>query len=317
MKSSHMQGVITALIADVIFGFSFMASKVAMEYCEPTVLLATRFVLAVAAMSLAWGISAAGEKRGRRAPFVCRFRGKPVWRLAVLGVIHPAAYCLLENYGILNTSSAVAGTILAVVPVFCILLDVLVLHTRVTLRQILCAVFSVGGVALISAGGEVKTTALGLLFLVLTMITDGMYYFLSNRSSQYFSAFEITYGMFAVAAIVMIPIVAVQYAGRYALLLPAFTSGRYWLAACYLGLVSSLLGYGLLNFASSRLTVSETSLFSNVITVVSILAGVFLLNEPFGLWQIVGVIVISVCVYIANAAPKKKENESFSGGTFP
>ena len=104
----------------------------------------------------------------------------------------------------------------------------------------------------------------------------------------------------------VIPIVAVQYAGRYELLLPAFTSGRYWLAACYLGLVSSLLGYGLLNVAGSKLTVSETSLFSNVITVVSILAGVFLLNEPFGLWQIIGVIVISVCVYIANVAPKKR-----------
>ena len=307
MKNKHTLGVVTALIADVIFGFSFMASKVAMEYCEPTVLLVTRFTLAAAAMTIVWGISRAVQKRGKKAPFICCFRGKPVWKLVVLGLIHPAAYCLLEDYGILNTSSAVASTILAVVPVFCILLDVSVLHTRVTPRQILCAVFAVGGVALISAGGEVKTTLLGLVFLVLTMITDGMYYFLSNRNSQYFSAFEITYGMFAVAALVMIPIVAVQYAGRYELLLPAFTSGRYWLAACYLGLISSLLGYGLLNIASSKLTVSETSLFSNVITVVSILAGVFLLNEPFGLWQIVGVVVISACVYIANVAPKKQE----------
>ena len=269
MKNKHTLGVITALIADVIFGFSFMASKVAMEYCEPTVLLVTRFVLAAAAMTIVWGISSCVQKRGGKALFLCSFRGKPVWKLLILGVVHPAAYCLLENYGILNTSSAVAGTILAVVPVFCILLDVAVLHTKVTLRQVLCAVFAVGGVALVSAGGEVKTTLPGLIFLILTMITDGMYYFLSNRNAQYFSAFEITYGMFVVAAAVMIPIVAVQYAGRYELLLPAFTSGRYWLAACYLGLVSSLLGYGFLNFASSKLTVSETSLFSNVITVVT------------------------------------------------
>ena len=310
MKNKHTLGIITALIADVIFGFSFMASKVAMEYCEPTVLLVTRFTLAAVAMTVVVIISPILQKKGKCAPFVCHFRGKPVWKLVVLGVIHPAAYCLLENYGILNTSSAVAGTILAVVPVFCILLDVLVLHTRVTLRQILCAVFAVGGVALISAGGAVKTTALGLLFLILTMITDGMFYFLSNRNSQYFSAFEITYGMFVVAAIVMIPIVAVQYAGRYELLLPAFTSTRYWLAAGYLGLVSSLLGYGLLNFASSKLTVSETSLFSNVITVVSILAGVFLLGEPFGLWQILGVAVISVCVYLANVAPSRGKKET-------
>ena len=50
---------------------------------------------------------------------------------------------------------------------------------------------------------------------------------------------------------------------------------------------------------------SEASLFSNVTTVVSVLAGVVLLKEPFGLWQIVGVAVILVCVYAANATGKK------------
>ena len=50
---------------------------------------------------------------------------------------------------------------------------------------------------------------------------------------------------------------------------------------------------------------SEASLFSNVTTVVSVLAGVVLLKEPFGLWQIIGVVVICVCVYAANAPGKK------------
>ena len=98
----------------------------------------------------------------------------------------------------------------------------------------------------------------------------------------------------------LVPVAAVQYIGRYDLLLPALTSARFWMAAGYLGIISSLLGYGLLNFASGYLTVTETSLFSNVITVVSILAGVFLLQEPFGLWQIAGVAVILTCVTTAN-----------------
>ena len=41
-------------------------------------------------------------------------------------------------------------------------------------------------------------------------------------------------------------------------------------------------------------------------TVVSVLAGVVLLRESFGLWQFAGVALILVCVYAANAAPKKK-----------
>ena len=75
------------------------------------------------------------------------------------------------------------------------------------------------------------------------------------------------------------------------------------------GKLSSVVAYFLLNFANAHLTVSEASLFSNVTTVVSVLAGVVLLKEPFGLWQIIGVVVICVCVYAANLTPKKRRND--------
>ena len=47
-------------------------------------------------------------------------------------------------------------------------------------------------------------------------------------------------------------------------------------------------------------------MFSNVTTVVSVLAGVLLLHEPFGLFQFLGVAIILVCVYAANVTPKEK-----------
>ena len=74
----------------------------------------------------------------------------------------------------------------------------------------------------------------------------------------------------------------------------------------YLGILSSGVAYGLLNFANSHLTVTETSLFSNVTTVVSVLAGVVLLKEPFSLWQVLGVVLILACVFAANVSGKKE-----------
>ncbi len=73
-----------------------------------------------------------------------------------------------------------------------------------------------------------------------------------------------------------------------------------------MGIVSSVIAYFLLNFANGNLSVSETSIFSNVTTVVSVLAGVLLLREPFGIFQFLGVAVILVCVYLANVTPKKE-----------
>ena len=169
-KKLHILSLLAALTAATIFGMSFMFSKMALATAAPTVLLAFRFTVAVAAMSLVIALNAlVGKVRGKPL-FAFSLKGKPVGKLLLLGIVQPVAYFIFENYGILYTSAAVAGTIIAAVPVCCILMDVLVLHERVTRRQVLCALGAIGGVALISVGGAVMISALGLLFLLVSAI---------------------------------------------------------------------------------------------------------------------------------------------------
>ncbi len=309
-KKTHTMSLVFAMLASAIFGMSFMFSKLALAVAKPTVLLAFRFAVAFTAMTLVILTNVlVGKLRGRPL-FAFSLRGKPIGSLVLLGLIQPVLYFFCENYGILYTSSAVAGTIIAVVPIACILMDVLVLHERVTRRQILCAVLCIGGVALIYTGGETHISALGLVLLLMTVGCDAAYYTLSHKAAAKFTAFEVTYVMFTVGMVFFIPAALIQGAGHMAeTFLPAIQSGSFWGAVIYLGLVSSVVAYFLLNFANAHLTVSEASLFSNVTTVVSVLAGVVLLKEPFGLWQIIGVVVICVCVYAANLTPKKRRND--------
>ena len=307
-KKMHTMSLVFALLASAIFGMSFMFSKLALEVAKPTVLLAFRFAIAFGAMSLAILVNASVGKVRGKALFAFSLKGKPVGSLVLLGLIQPVLYFFCENYGILYTSSAVAGTIIAVVPIACILMDVLVLHEKVTRRQILCAVLCIGGVALIYMGGETHISLLGLVLLMMTVGCDAAYYTLSHKAAAKFTAFEVTYVMFTVGMVFFIPAALIQGAGHMAeTFLPAIRSGSFWGAVIYLGLVSSVVAYFLLNFANAHLTVSEASLFSNVTTVVSVLAGVVLLKEPFGVWQMLGVAVILVCVYAANAPGKKEK----------
>ena len=305
-KNIHILSLLAALTSSVIFGMSFMFSKLALEVAVPSVLLAFRFTVAVAAMTLLLGVNALAARLRGRPLFAFTLYHKPVGRLVLLGLVQPVAYFIFENYGILYTSSAVAGTIIAAVPVCCILMDVLVLHERVTVRQVLCALGAVGGVALISVGGAVMISAVGLLFLLLTMLSDTVYYGISHSAAKSFTPFEMTYVMFAVGMMVFVPVALLQAGGPSSpLILVPLHSRDFWLAVLYLGILSSGVAYGLLNFANSHLTVTETSLFSNVTTVVSVLAGVILLQEPFSLWQILGVVLILACVFIANVSGKK------------
>ena len=127
--------LLAALTAATIFGMSFMFSKMALATAAPTVLLAFRFTVAVAAMSLVIALNAlVGKVRGKPL-FAFSLKGKPVGKLLLLGIVQPVAYFIFENYGILYTSAAVAGTIIAAVPVCCILMDVLVLHPEPGTRR--------------------------------------------------------------------------------------------------------------------------------------------------------------------------------------
>ena len=209
-KKKRTLSLVFALLAAVIFGMSFMFSKLALEVAKPTVLLAFRFITAFAAMSLVIGVNAlVGKLRGRPL-FAFSLKGKPIGSLILLGLIQPVLYFFCENYGILYTSSAVAGTIIAVVPIACILMDVLVLHEKVTRRQVVCAVLCIVGVAFIYMGGETHISALGLVFLLMTVGCDAVYYTLSHKAAERFTPFEVTYVMFTVGMLFFIPSALIQ-----------------------------------------------------------------------------------------------------------
>lgn len=303
----HTVAVITACVAFVIFGFSFMFSSIALSIASTTVLLCFRFTAAVLTLSVAVGVNAlVGRIRGR-AWFSFSLRGKPLGGLLLLGLVQPVLYLVFENSSIRYTSSAVTGTVLAVVPVICILADVFISHESVTKLQILCAVACVGGVALVETGGEARISLLGFVCLLMTMVCDVGYYVLSRRASRQFSPLEVTFVMFLMGMVIFVPAALIQGRGRMAeLFLPAMQSAPFWGSVFFLGAVSSVGAYGLLNYANATLTNSEASLIGNIGTVVSVLAGVLLLKDPFTPLQAAGVVIILIFVTLANLPKKQK-----------
>ena len=55
-----------------------------------------------------------------------------------------------------------------------------------------------------------------------------------------------------------------------------------------------------MNYGTVRVTVSEASIFANLTTVISIIAGVAFLHEVFTPFQIVGAVIILISVFFAN-----------------
>jgi drug/metabolite transporter (DMT)-like permease len=61
--------------------------------------------------------------------------------------------------------------------------------------------------------------------------------------------------------------------------------------------IASVLGFFFVNYALSQLPAHVSSIYANISTIVSVIAGYFFLNEPVGIYHIIGGILIITGVY--------------------
>lgn len=303
------KSLIAVIIGNSIFGFSFLFSKVALQMTAPSVLLAVRFTAAFAVLNLIAFVGRNIKKKDGSPLVEFSLKGKPFKYVLLLALFQPIVYFLGESYGIEYTSSAFAGTIIAVIPIMGIVFDVLIMKAGVTVKQILCAVVSVIGVVVTTLGAEgMKSSLIGVLFLLIAVVAGALFYVFSKKSGEHFNALEQTYVMFAAGSIAYITVALVQCAGNYkALILTPVASGNFWICILYLAVMSSVVAFVALNYGSSNVSVTEASLFANLTTVISIVAGVVIMGENFSLQQIIGAVLIIGSVYIANVEVGKKE----------
>jgi len=303
IMTTKTKAMIAVILGNAIFGLSFLFSKVILDMTVPSVLLAFRFTLAFVVLNL---IVLFGKGK-----IEFSLKGKPLKNILLLAIFQPVIYFFAESYGIAYTSSAFAGTIIAVIPIAGIICDILIMHVKVSKKQILCSVGSVIGVAITTLGMEsTDSSALGIIMLFIAVLAAAMFYVFSQKAGEHYNALERTYVMFAIGSVTYVIAALVQCAGQYdTLILPVVSSLQFWGGMIYLSVFSSVAAFMALNFGSSYIPVSQASIFANLTTVISIVAGVVVLHEAFTIQQVIGAAVILVSVYIASVAGQNSQGK--------
>jgi len=281
-----------------IFGFSFVITKDALEALDPFELVFLRFSIAALVMSL---LAATGAIK-------LDFRGKRRGHLALACAFQPVLYFTCETFGVRESAASMAGIVLGTLPAVVAVLGAFMLRERVGAPQAACLGLSVLGVAVVVAlggaiGGESGTPA-GLLFLLGAVASAALYNVYSRKSSIAFSPAETTFAMMWTGAVVfgMVALGRGAILGRlhgaeglFSRALPT------WPSLLYLGALSSVLGFFLVNFTLARLRASQSAVFSNLTTVVAVGAGVLVRGEPLGAAQLAGSAMIVLGVWGTNA----------------
>ena len=298
-NSMKVKAIIAAIIGYTFFGLSFLFSKVALECIAPFMLLSLRFIVAFFILNL---FMLFGKN--------CRLhlKGKPLGKVLLLGIVHPLLYYTFENYGISKTSSAFAGTLLAMAPVVTLIAGIFFMREIPTRTQVFGAIFSFCGVIVISLaqqdGGNYIS---GIILLSLAVCSSVFYNLLTKDTSVQFTVFERTYMMIGMGCIGFTFISIIQEGNNwYAQAVSAISQAKVLTSLLYLGACASVGSFFLLNFSFTHLSLGSASIFSNLVTVVSIIAGVVVLKESFTLLQLIGSVVILIGVYISNRFPIKE-----------
>ena len=302
-----------ALIGNSIFGFSFMFSRMALSVTTPFVMLMVRFILAAALLGvIALVASRKGDWRDANGEIHwLRFslRGKSIVPLLVLGMVQPFAYFLCESYGISMTNATFSGVIIALVPIVALAAGALVLHEIPGRAQVLWSLVSIGGVVLMtlqqSADGAIRP--LGVLMLFGAVVSGATYNILSRKMSAQFSALERTVVMMAVAAVIFMLLAVIECRNEPARLFAPLADGKFMAAMLYLSVLSSIVAFLFINFASNTLPVAKTTAFCNLTTAISMFAGVVFLHEPFGMMSLVASVMIILGVWKVQTAQSAEE----------
>ncbi len=292
-KSNQLKGSIAALIVNIIFGFSFLFSKVALNYAHPLIILAVRFTVAFAVLNLLWLFGVVKLS----------FKGKPKKRILLMSLAQPLLYFILELYGIENTSSAMSGVIISLVPVVVIILSTVFLKEKPTLSQVLFSLLSLSAIVVISVLSDdgAKNKVFGILLLLGATLCAAVFNILSRTESEHYSPFERTYIMFLVGTVGFNAIALLGLRGNYSTeLVSAVSSLEFWGAILYLSVASSIVAFMLYNYSTSVISPVRSASFSNLITVVSVLAGLLILKESMSIPQLVCCLLIIVGVFGVN-----------------
>jgi len=270
----------------LFWGLSFLSIKVAVAAIPPMTLGLARFVVADLVLL---GILLARRERPRLA-----LRDAPL--MAGAGLIGVTLYFLFENNGVSLLTASESSLVIGTIPILTMLAAALIDRRRLGARAWLGAALSTLGVGLIVAESlRLSSAPSGYLFMGGAALSWVAYTFVTRPLFARYSRLQITFWQSLAGTIGFLPFLLLERTDWSAV------GPGVWANVLYLGIACSALGYWFYVIALERLGPGPSSVFINLIPVVSVAASFLLLGERLGPWQLAGGAVAVAGVWLATS----------------
>jgi drug/metabolite transporter (DMT)-like permease len=286
----------------LVWGSTYLAIRVGVREVPPFLLAAIRFLIA-GGILYTWM-----RVKGTPSPTVREWSGASL--LAVL--------IFVLDYGLVfwaerRVLSGLAAVMMATIPVFMSLSEILILKTQqLTIRLAAALVVGIAGVAVLvshSANfGDAPIDALGAGALIVAALSWSIGSAITRRLPlPSDKAMSSSAQMFAGGALLTLTAAAFGEFRGFSL---QAVSAKAWFALAYLIVAGSIIAFTAYVWLIHHESPTKVGTYAYVNPVVAVLLGYFLGGETVGARTIVGTLLVLVSVIVITAFPVKKQSSS-------
>ncbi len=288
MENKKSIGHLTALFTIMIWGTTFISTKILLADFQPVEILFFRFIIGFLALFVIAPKHLTGISLKQEITFMAA------------GLCGICLYYLLENIALTFTMASNVGVIISVAPFFTAMLMRLFVKSDEKLRTNFFIGFAVAmvGIVLISFNGQsLELDPLGDILAALAALVWACYSILTKKISSFgYSVILTTRRTFFYGILFMIPAI---FLFGFKLDFAKFTDMTNLLNMMYLGLGASALCFVTWNFAVKILGAVKTSIYIYIVPVVTILTSVLILREPVTYVSVIGTILAIAGLFIS------------------
>ena len=285
-----------------VWGSTFLAIRVGVSEVPPFLLAAIRFFVAGVALYL-WM-----RMKGTQSPSRREWTGA-----TLLGTL-----IFLVDYGCLfwaeqRVPSGIAAVVLATIPVFITLLEIIFLCTqKLTVRLGLALLMGLAGVAVLMGHslsfGEVPINRAGTLALLVAAFTWSIATILTRRLTLPASKPMSAAAQMLTGGVQLFILAGVS--GEFAGFHPQAVSAKAWLALFYLIVAGSIVGFTAYVWLLHHESPTKVGTYAYVNPVVAVALGYFVGGEAVGPRTLVGALFVLVSVITITTTPKPESKQA-------
>ncbi|MBP7225682.1 MAG: DMT family transporter [Aliarcobacter sp.] len=237
------------------------------------------------------------------------FSKKDIKFILLLALFEPCLYFIFESKALQLTSASQAGMITSLMPIITAMVAGYFLKEIISKQMIFGSLIAMGGAIWLSLQGTSSIDApnplLGNFLEFLAMLCAAFYTVTVRYLSDRYSALFITAIQVFIGTVFFIPLFLYEYIN---IGLNMTVESFLWVA--YLGVVVTLGGYGLYNYALTKIEASKASIFIYLIPVFTLFLAYFMLNEKLSSLEFIACFIILFGVFISEFSFSWFKNKS-------